>query len=166
MMKLTCLILIVLLVIFAPGVDAEERRRRHGRHRRGRDRRGRDRHGRDRRGRDRRGRDRPDGDRPGRDRPGPPKKEPCQIKHLGCWKEREARAVPVLLGEHEYGKNLEGAKKKCAAATKAKGWKVFVLHDLEYCYSGPNAHNEYKRYGTTTECRKRGQPGYGMGNSW
>ena len=58
-----------------------------------------------------------------------------------------------------YGKTLsyldgpfrtrENSIKKCALEAAKMGYKVFAVQDGGACYSGPNAHLNYRAYGAT-----------------
>lgn len=89
---------------------------------------------------------------------------------LGCWKDNDARVIPILEGRNDTKNRLDGhyksredAVKKCFKATLDKGFEVFAVQDGGACFSSADARKNYKKAGSSTECK--GMKGGPMANS-
>jgi len=77
--------------------------------------------------------------------------------HIGCFKDNTSRAMPKLLGNWRRDSK---AVEKCALATKKAGYLFFGVQYAGECWSGPQAHMTYKKYGTSNRCVN------GQGGNW
>ena len=77
--------------------------------------------------------------------------------HIGCFKDTGKRAMPKLLGNWRHDSQ---AVQKCALAAEKAGYSVFGVQDAGQCWSGPQAHLTYKKYGSSTGCVN------GTGGAW
>ena len=69
-----------------------------------------------------------------------------QTEHVGCFKDDDDRALPLLLG---YFKTVE----RCAAIADARGYKIIAIQEQEMCWSGPHAMETYDRHGKADNCK-------------
>ena len=76
---------------------------------------------------------------------------------LGCFKDKPSRAMPKVLGTWRGDSK---AVQKCALAAEKAGYSVFGVQHGGECWSGPQAHVTYKKYGTSTKCVN------GKGGNW
>ena len=78
-------------------------------------------------------------------------------KHLGCWKDKKARAVHQLEGSDARLKgsyrNRKDAINKCYIVARERGMKVFALQNGGWC-AGSKDLNGYKKYGRSKICKK------------
>ncbi|KAM7425732.1 hypothetical protein ABFA07_022873 [Porites harrisoni] len=77
--------------------------------------------------------------------------------HVGCYKDKSARAIPKSLG---VWRNDNKLIEKCAQAAKEAGYSAFAVQYKSECWSGPLAHMTYSIYGTTSGCLN------GIGGAW
>ena len=77
--------------------------------------------------------------------------------HIGCYKDNASRAMPRLLGNWRHDNK---AVEKCAQATEKAGYLVFGVQYAGECWSGPQAHMTYRKYGTSKRCVN------GWGGDW
>ena len=77
--------------------------------------------------------------------------------HIGCYKDNASRAMPKLLGNWRHDNK---AVEKCAESTAKAGYLVFGVQFAGECWSGPQAHMTYKKYGTSKRCVN------GWGGNW
>ncbi|KAI8493818.1 hypothetical protein Bbelb_281650 [Branchiostoma belcheri] len=84
---------------------------------------------------------------------------------LGCWKDKFVpRAIPILEWEDpllggQYC-TRQNAIEKCYQVARSRGYTVFALQHGGECFGGPNAHNTYKKYGSSTACAADGTERY------
>jgi len=92
----------------------------------------------------------------------------CKMEELGCYNDNYQRAMPEqLLNERDatskvYGGQLIDWKHyetyildfacRCAKIAASKGYTVIGLQFYGECWSGPNAHEVYDKYGESSEC--------------
>ena len=76
---------------------------------------------------------------------------------IGCFKDTRNRAMPKLLGNWRHDSQ---AVQKCALAAEKAGYSVFGVQYAGECWSGPQAHLTYKKYGSSTRCVN------GSGGAW
>ena len=76
---------------------------------------------------------------------------------IGCFKDTRNRAMPKLLGNWRHDSQ---AVQKCALAAEKAGYSVFGVQYAGECWSGPQAHLTYKKYGSSTTCVN------GSGGAW
>ena len=69
--------------------------------------------------------------------------------HVGCYKDKSARAIPKSLG---VWRNDNKLIEKCAQAAKQAGYSAFAVQFKSECWSGPLAHMTYSIYGTSSGC--------------
>ena len=70
-------------------------------------------------------------------------------KHKGCYKDSwHPRAMPDNLGDVD-------SIRECAVLAKNQGFKAFGLQDGVECWSGPRAHETFKKYGSADNCLDR-----------
>ena len=74
--------------------------------------------------------------------------------YIGCFKDESTRAMPAKLS---VGTNLING---CEEQAAFSGYKVYGVQNQGECWSGPNAHNTYYKYGTSSSCRN------GKGGPW
>ena len=94
----------------------------------------------------------------------PEKKGSIQTEHLGCFYDKSDRAMPILEGvdptlDGHYS-NRKNVFLKCARAAYRRRFKVFGLQNGGQCFSGPEAHETYAKYGSSSSCHD------GLGVSW
>ena len=77
--------------------------------------------------------------------------------HIGCFKDNRSRAMPTLLGNWRHDSQ---AVQKCSLAAEKAGYSVFGVQYAGECWSGPQAHMTYKKYGASKRCAK------GIGGTW
>lgn len=77
--------------------------------------------------------------------------------HVGCYKDKSARAIPKNLG---VWRNDNKLIEKCAQAAKRAGYSAFAVQFKSECWSGPLAHMTYSIYGTSSGCLN------GVGGTW
>ncbi|KAM7429142.1 hypothetical protein ABFA07_019951 [Porites harrisoni] len=77
--------------------------------------------------------------------------------HVGCYKDKSARAIPKSLG---VWRNDNKLIEKCAQAAKQAGYSAFAVQFKSECWSGPLAHITYSIYGTSSGCLN------GVGGTW
>lgn len=77
--------------------------------------------------------------------------------HVGCYKDKSARAIPKNLG---VWRNNNKLIEKCAHAAKQAGYSAFAVQFKSECWSGPRAHMTYSIYGTSSGCLN------GVGGTW
>ena len=75
-------------------------------------------------------------------------------RYLGCFEDHPIRAMPVLLSPRA---NLI---EECHKVAAFQGYKVYGVQNLGECWSGPDAHNTYYKYGESTSCKN------GLGGKW
>ena len=63
--------------------------------------------------------------------------------HVGCYKDKSARAIPKSLG---VWRNDNKLIEKCAQAAKQAGYSAFAIQFKSECWSGPLAHMTYSIY--------------------
>ncbi|KAK3724556.1 hypothetical protein QZH41_019597, partial [Actinostola sp. cb2023] len=78
-----------------------------------------------------------------------------RYSHIGCFKDKNKRALSVYLGYHR-----RDAVKTCAKLAWSRGYKVFSVQYGGQCFSGPVAYKTYYRYGRARNCRSR------VGGTW
>jgi len=92
----------------------------------------------------------------------------CKLEALGCFNDNYQRAMPEqLLNERDrtskvfggitidwknYEKYILGFACRCAKIAASKGYTVIGLQFYGECWSGPNAHESYSKYGKSEEC--------------
>ena len=64
--------------------------------------------------------------------------------------------MPVHLGNRYHN----GTVHKCAQAVEKAGYSVFGVQHGGQCWSGPQAHITYNKYGTSNQCA------HGSGGFW
>ena len=76
--------------------------------------------------------------------------------HVGCFVDKSSRAVPYS------GKTFSGAYAvdKCAAIAAASGHRAFGVQYGGQCFTGPQAHQTYSKYGKAANCKN------GRGAGW
>jgi len=95
-------------------------------------------------------------------------KHACKLESLGCFTDTYQRAMPEeilnerdqtskvfggrLIDWHKYNKFILGFACRCAKIASAKGYTVIGLQFYGECWSGPNAHKTYNRFGRSTKC--------------
>ena len=87
----------------------------------------------------------------------PPLSLAVNYHHIGCYKDNASRAMPKLLGK--WRRDSE-AVQKCALATEKAGYLFFGVQYAGECWSGPQAHMTYKKYGISNRCVN------GRGGNW
>ena len=75
-------------------------------------------------------------------------------RYLGCFGDHPDRAMPVLLSPRT---NLI---EECHKVAAFQGYKVYGVQNVDECWSGPDAHNTYYKYGESTSCQS------GLGGKW
>nr|XP_039253086.1 uncharacterized protein LOC120330271 [Styela clava] len=94
-----------------------------------------------------------------------PKHEEYHLNNLGCWYDKEDRAIPVgleetnsiLIGEYQIRKD---AIRRCAQAAMARGYNIIGIQNGGQCWTGVNARNTYRKYGLSNKCSN------GKGGNW
>lgn len=92
----------------------------------------------------------------------------CKLEALGCFNDDYQRAMPEqILNERDrtslvfngitidwanYEKYILAFACRCAKIAAAKGYTVIGLQFYGECWSGPNAHETYGKYGKSKEC--------------
>ena len=78
-----------------------------------------------------------------------------EYKSVGCWKDKNQRALPSLEGTSSQldgpYKTRGDSIKKCSLAALEKGLDVFALQDGGACFGSVGA-VRYKWYGTSDKC--------------
>ncbi|XP_078342480.1 uncharacterized protein LOC144628280 isoform X1 [Oculina patagonica] len=82
---------------------------------------------------------------------------PNSFYHIGCFNESYNRTMPIQLGNWRHDSQ---AVQKCALAAEKGGYSVFGVQNAGECWSGPQAHMTYKKYGSSTRCVN------GTGGTW
>ncbi|XP_031575055.1 uncharacterized protein LOC116308716 [Actinia tenebrosa] len=82
-----------------------------------------------------------------------------EYKHLGCYTDKAARAIPKHLWTYIFT-SPGGVIKKCADLAEFNGYKVFGVQYGKQCFSGPSAEKTYDQYGSSSQCSN------GVGGSW
>ena len=67
--------------------------------------------------------------------------------YKGCYNDRRIRAMS------KYMKKGNGNAANCFKAITAKGYKAFGIQYGGECWSGPNAHSTYAKYGSSPKCK-------------
>ncbi|XP_039257688.2 uncharacterized protein LOC120334273 isoform X2 [Styela clava] len=86
------------------------------------------------------------------------------FKRVGCYNDSKNKpALQKADGQYtilkdNYKKRTKPIK-KCARIAAKKGFKVFALQDGGMCFTGRNAHLNYKKYGKSKACLKGGKGG-------
>ncbi|KAI8481126.1 Retinoschisin [Branchiostoma belcheri] len=83
---------------------------------------------------------------------------------LGCWRDKySSRAIPILEWTHPRLTGIyrlrRNAIEKCYRVARSRGYTVFALQHGGQCLGGRNAHNTYKKYGSSTACAADGEGG-------
>ena len=85
------------------------------------------------------------------------------MEELGCWKDSKPRAMiplektaSILNGNYKIRLN---ARQKCFDVAWSLGYKIFAIQDGGQCFGAPSAKEEYKNYGSSTECLDDGKGG-------
>nr|XP_039252593.1 uncharacterized protein LOC120329867 [Styela clava] len=94
-----------------------------------------------------------------------PRHEEYYLNNLGCWTDKENRAIPVglegtnsiLIGEYQKRKD---AIRRCAQAAMARGYNIIGVQNGGQCWTGVNARNTYRKYGLSNKCSN------GKGGNW
>ncbi|XP_031551901.1 hemicentin-1-like [Actinia tenebrosa] len=76
--------------------------------------------------------------------------------HRGCFGDSRSRAMPVFLKKLSY---YSGAVAKCAKLASSHKYKCFGVQNGRECWSGPNAHQTYNKYGECPDKCKNGNGG-------
>ena len=89
----------------------------------------------------------------------------CPYKHIGCYKDTDARAMVLLEGRNDelLGSNYkerEGAIDKCYQVAKSQGFGIFGLQHGGECWGSSVLDNAYGKYGTSADCKD------GKGGIW
>jgi len=75
---------------------------------------------------------------------------------VGCFKDREPRSLPELIGNFRPSIDWHDLKSsvidRCAKTAKAKGYKYFGIQFYGECWSGPHAEDTYRKYGPSDKC--------------
>ena len=86
-----------------------------------------------------------------------------KIESLGCFEDKTERALPTLEGLDSLlvGSYLQraGAVRLCAEAAYRRGFQVFAVQNGGQCFSGPEAHVTYDKYGSSIGCHENGRGG-------
>ena len=77
----------------------------------------------------------------------------ASYSHVGCYKDRIIRALPVKLGNY-------GSVQECFNVAKGRGYRMFGVQYGSECWSAPNAESRYKIYGAASGCSN------GKGGTW
>lgn len=104
----------------------------------------------------------------------------CKLESLGCFSDRFQRAMPEeLLNERDvtskvfggqtidwkkYESYMHGFSCRCAKIARSKGYSVIGLQFYGECWSGPNAHLTYYKYGASNDCIDGHFKGYDKNN--
>ncbi|XP_077978220.1 uncharacterized protein LOC144433736 [Glandiceps talaboti] len=90
-------------------------------------------------------------------------REDVEKYSLGCYKDTEERAIPILEGSDD---RLDGDYKeradaitKCALVARDRGFKVFAVQHGGQCFGGADAGESYAAFGRSTECKADGKGG-------
>ena len=82
---------------------------------------------------------------------------------LGCWKDKEIRAIPTLEGKisilDEPWGSRQDAIQKCFLAAKSLGYAVFAVQAGGWCASSATAKSTFKKYGQSSACNSNGKGG-------
>lgn len=86
---------------------------------------------------------------------------------LGCWKDRTKHAIPSLEQDHTHPilshtskfKRRKSGILKCLELARSLGFTVFALQNGGECLSSSTAQITYKKFGTSTDCKKDGKGG-------
>jgi hypothetical protein len=77
-------------------------------------------------------------------------------RHLGCYKDLDARAIDSLEGTNTtldgHYRNRVNQIEKCYKVSLSKSYKVFAIQDGGQCFGSATAETTYKQYGKTTGC--------------
>lgn len=76
---------------------------------------------------------------------------------VGCFKDTNNRAMPKLLGNWRFDSK---PVQKCSQAAEKAGYSAFGVQYAGECWSGPQAHMTFSKYGASSGCLK------GTGASW
>jgi len=74
-------------------------------------------------------------------------------RRLGCWRDHSHRAIAG-------GIRFRGSPARCEAFARKHGWRVYAVQYGGECFTGPNAHRTYSKYGHAHNCR------HGRGGGW
>ena len=66
------------------------------------------------------------------------------------------KTASILNGNYKIRLN---ARQKCFDVAWSLGYKVFAIQDGGQCFGAPSAKEEYKNYGSSTECLDDGKGG-------
>lgn len=85
------------------------------------------------------------------------------IKDIGCYKDNPERAIPLLeamspLLDGSYVQR-PAAIRRCAKVAYDLKLDVFAVQNGGQCLGGPDANLNYKKYGSSTQCRENGRGG-------
>ena len=94
---------------------------------------------------------------PGLPKPRPPPRPTGQLfKRRGCYKDRSRRAMGILLGNLRRRRD---AVMRCFLLASRRGYRAFGVQDGGECFSGPQAHRTFSKYGRSGRCKNgRGGP--------
>ena len=81
-----------------------------------------------------------------------------KYKPQGCFKDSRSRAIPY--SGHNFP--TETAVQQCGMLAASKGYKAFGVQNRDECYTGPDAHITYHKYGKTSD----GDCSNGVGGWW
>ena len=87
---------------------------------------------------------------------------------LGCWKDTTKHAIPSLEKDHSHPilshtskfKRRKAGIIKCFELARSLGFTVFALQNGGECLGSRTAHNDYRRFGKSKECKKDGKGGH------
>jgi hypothetical protein len=66
---------------------------------------------------------------------------------VGCFKDNETRAIPNM-----FSVSSDHGLVQCQAIASAAGYEVFSIQIEVHCFTGPQAHITYDRYGEASNC--------------
>jgi len=75
------------------------------------------------------------------------------LRSMGCWKDAGNRAIAG-------GIRFKGTVEKCAQYARDHHYSVFAVQNGGECFTGPNAHATYNKYGHAKNCD------HGKGGGW
>ena len=77
----------------------------------------------------------------------------CTQQYIGCWRDNKVRAITG-------GVRLNGDVEQCRAYTQSRGYQVFAVQYHSECFTSPDAHNTFSKYGRANDCVN------GKGGDW